>query len=343
MPRSKRPKKSTAGMRRTSDGKVRYSARDAKGRFVSRKTTERVYYPQNGELIKAGIGVSRADSKSGRKSQATGGQTIEAQTYVSNDIKQSSGVIYNENGEIESYYGKNPKDIVNDIYDDPIMHETFSGSTNETLKYDNTNMGRWREKAREYIDVDKERSTDNIFVYDPAANAKWKIGRKEQEEAYKIFKEANKIVEQIREMTDADMHEDVIASKFSYNMNVNPDVLYRRVDAAQEIIDKGARQYVIDVAAKYRQDFTENFKDQFEAEDIKEFMEAIDALNDRQFLSVLKYASKSNLAYVIQSVIDEYGYEYALGEIKALTQQFREYKTNDAFREDVRWKNWKKK
>ena len=199
-----------------------------------------------------------------------------------------------------------------------------------------------REKAKEYTDIDKPRSTDEQFVFDPAANAKYKLDIKSQEKIYQVFRDANKVVEEIRQLTDADMHEDVVAARFSYNMNVKPEILWRRYEAAEELILKGARQYVIDVAAKYRQDFISNFQDQFEAEDIKEFMEALEDLNDRQFLSVLKYASKSNLAYVIQSVIDEYGYEFALGEIRVLTQNFREYKTNKAFREDVKWKNWKK-
>lgn len=354
MARSKnnKPKKSNAGMRLDKHGVQRYAARDAKGRFIKRNTTDRVYYTQDGKLVKAGIGVARANSDTGRKSQAKGGTTIQdsqvpqsqarVMTQEEVDRLRLSGVEVDEEGRVISYYGQDPKNIVEDIYEEPVLHETFSGGDTETLRYDNTNMGRWREKAKEYTDVEKERSTDTKFVYDPAAQAKWGIDYKGQEYAYKLFKEANQVVDEIRQLTDAEMHEDVIAARFSYNLNVKPEILGRRIDAALEIVEKGARQYVIDVAAKYRQDFKSNFENQFEAEDIKEFMEALEELNDRQFLSVLKYASKSNLAYVIQSVIDEYGYEFALGEIRALTQNFREYKTNKAFREDVKWKNWRK-
>lgn len=328
-------------MRRNSDGKIRYSAKGANGRFISRNTTERVYYSQNGKLIKAGIGVARANDKTGRKTQATGGQTIEAQQYAGGQEINAKKMRETDLGDAISLFTPET-DIVDDIHDEPVLHDPFSSGDTETLRYDNTNMGRWREKAKEYTDIDKPRSTDEQFVFDPAANAKYKLDIKSQEKIYQVFRDANKVVEEIRQLTDADMHEDVVAARFSYNMNVKPEILWRRYEAAEELILKGARQYVIDVAAKYRQDFISNFQDQFEAEDIKEFMEALEDLNDRQFLSVLKYASKSNLAYVIQSVIDEYGYEFALGEIRVLTQNFREYKTNKAFREDVKWKNWKK-
>lgn len=339
--KSNKPKKSTAGMRRNSDGKIRYSAKGANGRFISRNTTERVYYSRNGKLIKAGIGVARANDTTGRKTQAKGGQTIEAQQYAGGQEINAKKMRETDLGDATSLFTPET-DIVDDIYDEPVLHDPFSSGNTETLRYDNTNMGRWREKAKEYTDIDKPRSTDEQFIFDPAANAKYKLDIKSQEKIYQVFRDANKVVEEIRQLTDADMHEDVIAARFSYNMNVNPDILWRRYEAAEELILKGARQYVMDVAAKYRQDFISNFQDQFEAEDIKEFMEALEDLNDRQFLSVLKYASKSNLAYVIQSVIDEYGYEFALGEIRVLTQNFREYKTNKAFREDVKWKNWKK-
>ena len=347
MARSKKPKKSNAGIRLDKNGKPYYAARDQKGHFVKRNYTGRVYYAQDGKLVKAGVGVARGSSDGTRKTQARGGTTIQdaqiAKTLTRQEREnlEKTGVEYDENGNIITYYGNNPSNIIDDDFEKPVLHDTFSGNDTETLRYDNTNMGRWREKAKEYIDVEKPRSSDASFEFDPAAQAKWGIDLKQQEYAYKLFKEANKVVDEIRQLTDADMHEDVIASRFSYNLNVKPEVLGRRIDAALEIIEKGARQYVIDVAAKYRQDFKDNFANQFEAEDIKDFMEALEDLNDRQFLSVLKYASKSNLAYVIQSVIDEYGYEFALGEIKALTQNFREYKTNKAFREDVKWKNWR--
>lgn len=351
MPRSKKPKKSNAGMRLDKNGVLRYAARDEKGHFVKRSYGGRVYYTQGGRLVKAGVGVARANSPTGRKTQARGGTTIQDSQHPrevttltpqqTEELRRSS-VEIDESGNIVSYYGNNPHDIIDDIYEEPVLHEPFSGGDTETLRYDNTGMGRWREKAKEYTDVETPRSTDTSFVYSQKVRAKWGLDERQQEYAYKLFKEANQVVDEIRQMTDAEMHDDVIAARFSYNLDVKPEILGRRMDAALEILEKGARQYVIDVAAKYRQDFISNFQDQFEAEDIQEFMNALDALNDRQFLSVLKYASKSNLAYVIQSVIDEYGYEYALGEIRALTQQFREYKTNKAFREDVKWKNWKK-
>lgn len=99
----------------------------------------------------------------------------------------------------------------------------------------------------------KERSTDDHFEFSYTAQKKWGLDRNQQIEIWKLFKEANRIGSEFKELTDS-----VYNAHFSYNLESAESFtkLYNRIEAAKKVV---SGEYFESIANKYKKDFKEGF------------------------------------------------------------------------------------
>jgi len=162
-----------------------------------------------------------------------------------------------------------------------------------------------RSKPKDYDAIDKE-----TFNYSIIAETNYGLSEERQLEIFNKFKEANAIIEKIREQTG-----DHIGFPISYNLEIPSDRLESRLARANEYING---DYVTRISIEYKEDFKNNFKEHLTKEMYDELVEAIDSLTDLEFLKMLKNTRYDSLAYAIQSIIKEFGYEFLIGEVKAI-------------------------
>lgn len=289
-----------------------------KGRIVPRNYQGKVYTYRNGEKIYVGNRVP-AKRTSDRKSQA------------------------------EDYFNKRNKYFEEYKIKE---HEQFTGnSVSEIFITKRTKP--WDDPAFLAENKTKGKSTDDQFVFSPTAYSRYGLNEKKQREYYELFKEANEHVEMLREETD-----NIIGAKFSYKLDVPPDVLQRRVDAALDVMED---DYVEKLVQQSRTDFFDafsNFLDhdkyilnekndieevsedeldsegyftrngkRFKAKELIEIMEdEFGKLSDYQFLELRRKTNTESLAYALQSIVETYQYSMVIEEVKRLIGYAREGK-----------------
>ena len=137
------------------------------------------------------------------------------------------------------------------------------------------------QRQQEFQSKRLERSTDENFVFSEQAYKKYGLSEKEQREYYNILRNANIKVEELQEITD-----DVLGARFSYNMNVDPDTLRRRLNAANKIFDEN---YIHDVAEKYKEDFFDAFDNFINQSDMYRITEeGLQEVDDKEYIRILK-------------------------------------------------------
>lgn len=228
------------------------------------------------------------------------------------------------------YYSKIDNVFVNVT---PIIHarENFPKTTEEfreafkpiqpTFKEGRESVLQYFEETKQHIPswmryedtskpIEVSDSDKTNFNYSIIAETKYGLSEEKQLEIFNKFKEANDIIEKIRQQTS-----DHIGFPISFNLEIEPERLERRIARANEFL---AGNYIERISAEYKEDFKNNFKEHLTSDLYEELSSAIDSLSDIKFLKMLKNTRYDSLAYAIQSIIDEFGYEFLLGEVKAI-------------------------
>lgn len=241
--------------------------------------------------------------------------------------------------EKEIYDDKSQEEL-NAAYHTAVMHIEYSRSSSTMELHTNSkplNVG--------YEDGEGNfHSNDKDFEYSYTAYKNWKLNEEQQKKIYDLLSEANVIITRAQII-----HPDMFA-QFGTNLNNKRTLeqLKRQVTAAEKIVGrtigifseketqllisnredyyKERIDYLFSTITETRKkDLIESYEDLVDdAGIIERFKSAINALTPSDLLSILQKYGKESLAYSLDSVIRDFGYEQVIKEAEFLTAKANE-------------------
>lgn len=178
----------------------------------------------------------------------------------------------------------------------------------------------WVPKWKTYTDKSRPKITvytdENGNIIDRPFEFSYKLykdkgyNEEKQREIYELFREANKEVKKLQELTDA-----MVGQSFSLNLDVPSERLERRIASAEEVL---SGNYLNNISIEYKEKFTDEITTHLDSETSRRFKEALDSITPLQFLQLIKNTNFDFLAFALESEIETYGYEMVLNQINYL-------------------------
>lgn len=199
---------------------------------------------------------------------------------------------------------------------EPIEHEPFTGSKT-TSKLHIVDKEEFRRRLTNSLRETEEKITTKVstaekFEYSEVAEKRLGLTKSEQKLLYNIFKKANEEGENLGKLTD-----DLIKPRFSLRLDTirNNEQLKNRIAAAEEVL---SGDYLENIAKQYKQDFIQNFEFHLETDLYNKLKDKLEDMDDLDFLNYIKNNRVDYLAYALDSLITDYGYDLIAGEVRRI-------------------------